>query len=115
MKNYLQPGEVMTAVAPVGGVVSGTGYIIGDLFGIATTTAAQAAEFELATKGVFEVTKLSAQAWTLFQKVYWDAGNARATTVSTSNRLIGVAAAVAANPSATGKVRLDGASLPAAA
>jgi predicted RecA/RadA family phage recombinase len=114
MKNFLQDGDTLTLTAPSGGVVSGNGYIIGDLFVIATVTVAQGLPFAAKTRGVFELPKLSAQAWTEGAKVYWDAGNARLTTVTSGNRLVGVASEVANNPSSVGRARLDGHSLPAA-
>ena len=41
MKTYQQDGEVLTFIAPTGGVVSGTGVKIGDILVIPTITAAQ--------------------------------------------------------------------------
>lgn len=114
MKNFIQEGDTLTLTAPSGGVVSGGGYIIGDLFVVATVTVAQGLPFAAKTRGVFELAKLSAQAWIEGVKVYWDAANSRLTTVATGNRLVGVASEAAANPSSVGRVRLDGASLPVA-
>lgn len=106
MRNFIQPGKVLTAVAPTGGVVSGGFVKIGSIFGVAATTAAEAEEFELALGEVYEMPKVSAEAWTFGQVIYADASGI-ATTVSTSNTKIGVAAAVAANPSGSGLVRLN--------
>lgn len=115
--NYIQPGDDITVPAPSGGVVSGAGVQVGVLFGVATATAAEGESVTLATRGVFTLPKTSAQAWTVGAAIYWDAdagGGAVATTATTTgNLLIGVAAEAAANPSATGKVRLNG-SFPAA-
>lgn len=106
MRNFIQPGKVLTAVAPTGGVSSGEFVKIGSVFGIAATTAAEGEEFELALGGVYEMPKTSAQAWTFGQAIYADASGI-ATTVSTDNTKIGVAAAAAANPSGSGLVRLN--------
>jgi predicted RecA/RadA family phage recombinase len=114
VKNFIQAGDTLTLTAPSGGVVSGGGYIIGDLFVVSTVTAAQGLPFAGKTTGVFEFAKLSAQAWTEGAKVYWDATNSRFTTVATGNRLVGTAAEAAANPSSVGRVRLDGNALPVA-
>jgi predicted RecA/RadA family phage recombinase len=57
---------------------------------------------------VGDLAKVSAQAWTEGAKIYWDDTAKNFTTTSGGNTLAGVAAAAAANPSATGKVRLDG-------
>lgn len=114
MKTFIQPGDVLEFIAPAGGVVSGTGVKIGDLLVIATITAAAGAKFNGLVTGVVEHAKLSAQAWTEGQQVNWDDTNKRFTTVTTGNFRAGVAAAVAANPSATGLVRLSGVNLGAA-
>lgn len=106
MKNYLQPGAVLTIVAPSGGTVSGRPVVSGSLVGVAESTAAEGEDVAIATDGVFEFAKTSAQAWTLGAKVYWDATNSVATTAASGNSLIGIAAAIAANPSATGLVKI---------
>jgi predicted RecA/RadA family phage recombinase len=114
MKTFVQPGDVLTFTAPTGGVVAGTGVKIGDLLVIPTITAAQTELFTGVRTGVVEHAKLSAQAWTEGQQVNWDDTNKRFTTVTTGNFRAGVAAAAAANPTATGKVVLSGVNLGAA-
>ena len=36
MKNFIQRGDVITVTAPTGGVTSGQGVLVGNLFGIAS-------------------------------------------------------------------------------
>ncbi len=60
-------------------------------------------------EGVFTLAKNSAEAWTVGELLYWDDPNKVVTATSTSNKLIGVAYSVAANPSSTGNVRLNNA------
>lgn len=108
MKNYVQDDDVITVAAPYN-VSSGGGALVGSLFGVAVTDALSGANVALATEGVFDLAKTSAQAWTVGALIYWDDTNKVATTVSTSNTKIGVAVAAAANPSSTGRVRLNGA------
>lgn len=108
MKNAIQPGESVEYTAPTGGVVSGTAYLIGAILVIAEATAAEAAKFSGLTVGLVSYAKVSAQAWTEGAKIYWDNSAKNMTTTASGNTLVGVAAAVAANPSATGLVRLDG-------
>src|SRR3990172_7560957 len=108
MKTFNQEGEVIPLTAPSGGVVKGTAYKIGSLIVGATGTAAQTPMFSAIVKGVVTHAKVSAQAWTEGVKIYWDDSAKNFTTTSASNTLCGVAAAAAANPSATGKIRLDG-------
>lgn len=104
----VQPGNVIELTAPVGGVTTGVPVLIGSLLVIPQVTAIATAKFNALVTGVVTMAKTSAQAWTEGQKVYWDDGNSRADSAATVGMLIGVAAKVAANPSATGTIRLNG-------
>ncbi len=108
MKNYIQPGLSVDVAAPYD-VASGAGALVGSLFGVAGTTVLSGATVTLTRAGVFEMAKVSAQAWTVGAKIYWDDTAKLCTTVATANTLIGVALSAAANPSSTGEVLLDGA------
>lgn len=114
MVNYKSPGEVVSLTAPYA-VASGAGALVGALFGVATGTYANGAAGEFATAGVFELAKVSAQAWTQGALIYWDNTAKNCTTTSTSNTRIGCALVAAANPSSTGIVRLNGQAAPTGA
>ena len=107
MKNYVQPGENFTITATAA-ITSGDFVSIGSLGGVAQGTVAIGEDVVLVRRGVFTLPKTSAQAWTVGAPIYWDASAGEMTTVSTGNTLVGCAAAVAADPSATGRVLLDG-------
>ena len=107
MRNHVQRGETLSLTAPYA-VAAGAGLLVGSLFAVATSAADNAAAVEGATCGVYDLAKVSAQAWTVGAKIYWDDTARLCTTVSTSNTLIGAAVAAATNPSATGRVRLNG-------
>jgi predicted RecA/RadA family phage recombinase len=108
MKNQVKRGDVMSILAPYA-VVSGAGVKRGLLFGVAQADAANGAAVEIVTTGVFTLPKVSAQAWTVGAAIYWDDTAKNCTTATTAGNLfIGVAAAIAANPTATGVVRLNG-------
>ena len=109
MKNYVQPGATLTLTAPYA-VTSGDGLLVGSIFGVAAGDAASGATVEAALTGVFDLTKIGSQAWTVGAKIYWDDTNKRCTTVATDNTLIGVAVdAVAGGAGDTiGRVRLNG-------
>lgn len=107
MKNYVQDGHVLSVAAPYD-VASGGGVLVGSLFGVALSAAATGATVVVQTCGVFTLAKTSAQAWTVGAKVYWDNTAKEVTTTATNNTLIGCAVEAAANPSATGTVRLNG-------
>lgn len=107
MNNYVAEGNVLTFVAPSGGVVSGTPYMIEDTVLIATVTADGGASFEGAVRGVFTVPKTSAQQWKVGEKVYWAAGTGKFdNTGASGDTLCGRVAAAAANPSDTGDILL---------
>lgn len=106
-KNFVQPGEQLPFAAPYARE-SGEGALIGSIFGVALVKLAEAAVGEFALTGVWDLPKVSAQAWTVGAKIYWDDTNKVCTTTATDNTLIGVAIVAAANPSSTGRVRLNG-------
>lgn len=113
MKNYIQPGNSISwtneDVTGAADVASGDGVVAGSIFGVAKVDIPVGESGELDLVGVFSLAKVSAQAWTYGQRVYFDASTGEATTTASSNKLIGVAVEAAANPSATGKVRLSAA------
>lgn len=108
MKNFVHPGKVMPFTAPSGGITSGAGVKVGSIFGVAVADAAANETMQIQCGGVFNLPKLEAQAWTEGQKLYWDETNKHVTSTASGNTHIGCAAAVAANPSTTGTVRLHG-------
>lgn len=108
MRNFVQSGNALTLTAPYA-VTSGQGALVGALFGVASVTLASGAQGSFQIEGVYDLTKLSAQAWTTGALIYWDNAARNCTTVPTGNKLIGVAAADAVNPSAVGRVRLNAA------
>jgi predicted RecA/RadA family phage recombinase len=107
MKTFVQTGEVLTLTVPYT-VAAGAAFKVGSIIAIATSAADSGATVEGITTGVAEVAKVSAQASTVGAPIFWDDTAKLFTTTSTSNTLAGVAVAVAANPSATGRVRLNG-------
>ena len=108
MKNFVQPGNTITLTAP-DAVASGDGLLVGSIFGIAAGAAALGELVETALVGVFDITKVGSQAWTVGAKIYWDDTNKRTTTVATDNTLIGVAVeAVAGGGGRRGRHRWSG-------
>lgn len=107
MKTYIQDGDLITVPAGAA-VASGTGHLVGSIFGVAVVDALEGAPVTLSRTGVVEHAKTSAQAWTVGALIYWDNTNKVMTTASSGNKLVGVAVAAAANPSALGRVLLTG-------
>lgn len=112
MKNYVQPGDVISVAAPAN-VAGGAGVLVGSIFGVAVTTALSGAAVEIATRGVFDLVKAGTQAWAVGDRIYWDNSAKVATTAAAAgaNKLIGVAtAAVGSGAGETiGRVYLTGA------
>jgi predicted RecA/RadA family phage recombinase len=113
-KNFVQPGKTITFIAPYARN-SGEGALLGSIFGVSLATLLNAAVGEFMVQGVWDLAKVSAQAWTVGALIYWDDSAKLCTTVSTSNTRIGMAMLAAANPSATGRVRLNGIATPTGA
>jgi predicted RecA/RadA family phage recombinase len=105
-KNYVQAGDTVTLLAPAD-VLSGAGLLVGTLFGVAQGDALSGAEVEAGLTGVYDLAKVSAQAWAAGDPIYWDNSAKLATTTAAGNTPIGAAILLAANPSATGRVRLN--------
>lgn len=105
--NFIQPGNVITIPAPAA-IDSGAVVIVGSIIGVAAGDAASGAGLDLHTGGIWDLPKVSADAFTLGAVVYWDAVASLATVTATDNTKIGVAVAAAGNGAATVKVRLSG-------
>jgi len=102
MKNYVQPGHVVTVTAPTGGVKSGDAILVGSLFGVCAHDADEGASVELAVTGVFEMPS-DGTAFAEGAKVYWNNTTKQAVSTASGNTLIGHALAAGA---ATVTVRL---------
>jgi predicted RecA/RadA family phage recombinase len=108
MKNFKQHGDTLDLTAPSGGVISGTGYLIGALFGVAVVSADAGVTFPLRVVGVYTLPKATGEAWTEGALVYWDNTNKRLTTTSSGNTKVGTAVSAAASGDTTGIARLNG-------
>lgn len=108
MKNFVQPGDTLTLVAPYA-VAAGAGLLVGSIFGVAGTTAASGANVEADVTGVFDLAKAAGAAWTQGARIYWDDTAKNCTTTASTNKLIGVATQAAALADVIGRVRLTGA------
>ena len=111
MKNYVQPGEIVSVLAPAT-VVSGQMLRVGLLAGVAMNDAASGAPVNIQTTGVVRVTKAASQAWTVGAAIYGVGTTTLVATTATTtgNILLGTALeAVGAGAGETiGVVRLNG-------
>jgi predicted RecA/RadA family phage recombinase len=105
--NYFQKGRVLDAMAPAGGVISGTAYKLGALFGIAKETVAAGLPFAFERKGAWSnQPKAAGTAWTWGAILYWDDTAKNFTTVATNNTRVGYAVSAQASGDLTGTVLL---------
>jgi len=109
MKNYIQPGNTITLTAPYD-VNSGDGLLVGSIFGVASGAALNGMAVEAALVGVFDLTKVGSQAWSVSDPIYWDNTAKNCTKTASGNTKIGVAVAAVDNAagSTVGSVRLNG-------
>jgi len=108
MKTFIQPGNIITVVAPVGGITAGQGLLIGGLFGIATSSALQGYDVEIAVTGVFDMPKASAAVIAQGDQVAWDDTAKEIALPGVGLYPIGIATTAAGNGATTLSVRLDG-------
>lgn len=109
--NFIAHGDTLQVTAPYA-LSSGDGCTVGTyIFGVAVADYESGDTLaQIKTTGVFDITKITAENWTVGQKIYWHTGLKKCSNVVSSSadeRLIGVC--VAANTGATtGRVRLNG-------
>lgn len=113
-KNYVAAGRTIDFAAPYNRN-PGEAALLGSLVGISLGTLLSTVIGSWAVEGVWDVAKVNAQAWTAGALIYWDDSAKLFTNVSTSNTRVGIAALAAANPTAVGRVRLNGTSAPTGA
>lgn len=114
--NFIQPGDVIDAIAPTGGVTAGKVYFIGALAMVALGTAAQTLPFRGQVCGVWSLAKKDALVLTAGDRVYWDADPGEVTATAADGKIIGAVVADAAADDTVALVRLNaGAVAPQAA
>lgn len=114
MKTYIQNGHVVTVPTPTGGIASGEGLIVGNIFGIAAYSAAEGDPLELATTGVYKLPKASAAVLVVGTRVAWDNTAKQVNTPGAGRFPIGIATEAAGTGTTSVAVRLDGVATAAA-
>jgi predicted RecA/RadA family phage recombinase len=109
MKNYIQDGNVLTLVAPAGGVIAGNIVIISaTLFAVATTTEVAGDNFEgVMSNEVFNFTKTTANAPAQGANAYWNDVAKEVTTTAGGNTLVGKFVKAYINGDIEAEVRLN--------
>lgn len=108
MKNFTQTGDNITLPAPSGGVTSGELVIVGNLPGVAFTSAEAGADVVLATSGVFELPKRATSTFASGGVVSYDISARRCDAAGAGLYPIGAAIEAAGNGTTKVKVRLNG-------
>jgi len=103
MQNVVTNGNILTFVAPSGGVTGGTPVLLGSLLVIPVSTVAAGLTAGGSTRGEFSALpkKTTDDMSTYGTKAYWDNTNKYLTTTSTSNTFVGYSTDTTAGTSAT--------------
>jgi predicted RecA/RadA family phage recombinase len=106
---YRGPGDKLTHTAPGGGVVQGTGYVIGAEFVVANETKAAGLPLVGSMVGLWLLPHQNGEAITAGARAWWDAGTATVRNASAAGRfLIGTCPEAVGAADARAMVRLDG-------
>jgi predicted RecA/RadA family phage recombinase len=111
MRNFVQEGRTIPLPAPYA-VASGAGMLVGSIFAVANSAAAQGEIVEADVQGVFDLLAEGAgsgQDIGFGGLVYWDDTAKRCTKTATNNTKIGAATEPKASSATTVRVRLSGA------
>ncbi len=112
MKNFVQPGVNVTVPGPSGGVLSGGPVLLNELFGVACGDAAENADCEIATEGVFDLAKTASVTPAIGEEAFYNSSTKAVTNASATGLFkIGVFTRAALAGDATCRVRLNGISV----
>jgi len=106
MTNFVKSGDHLTLAAPYD-VLSGGGFKVGNVFGVAANDTLSGADVECTVEGVYDLAK-DASTFAQGDLAYWDDSAKKVTSTVGSNLLIGAVEAAAATGVATVRVNLFG-------
>jgi predicted RecA/RadA family phage recombinase len=106
MTNFVKSGDHLTLAAPYD-VLSGGGFKVGNVFGVAAYDTLSGADVECTVEGVYDLAKDSST-FAQGDLAYWDDSAKKATSTVGSNLLIGAVEVAAATGVATVRVNLFG-------
>lgn len=110
MKNMIHDGTKLEWIAPAGGVVSGQGYIVGDMFAIASYSASEGEKVSGDIVGTFTMDMVLADVASSGDLGYWDDTAKKVTLAAAAgaNEMIGCYAEDKANNKTNLEFRLNG-------
>ena len=106
MTNFIKSGDNLTLAAPYN-VLSGGGFKVGNVFGVAANDTLQGADVECNVEGVYDLAK-DASVFSQGDLAYWDDINKVVTSTVGANLLIGAVEIAAVTGAATVRVNLFG-------
>ena len=108
MRNYIQPGNVLTLTSSFG-IFSGQGVLLNKFFGVANYDCPIPGNpIEVSVVGVYSLPKAATIVFAVGDPVYWNDTDHNVTSVGTAHTLIGAATAAAGASDTTAAVRLNG-------
>ena len=106
MTNFVKSGDNLTLAAPYD-VLSGGGFKVGNVFGVAANDTLSGADVECDVEGVYDLAKDSST-FSQGDLAYWDDSAKKVTSTVGSNLLVGAVEVAAATGVATVRVNLFG-------
>jgi predicted RecA/RadA family phage recombinase len=106
MTNFVKRGDHLTLAAPYD-VLSGGGFKVGNVFGVAANDTLSGTDVECTVEGVYDLAKDSST-FAQGDLAYWDDSAKKVTSTVASNLLIGAVEVAAATGVATVRVNLFG-------
>src|ERR1035438_5826227 len=106
MTNFIKSGRNLTLIAPYN-VLSGGGFKVGNVFGVAANDTLIGATVECDVEGVFDLAK-DASVFSQGDLAYWDDVAKAVTSTGGANLLIGAVEIAAVTGAATVRVNLFG-------
>jgi predicted RecA/RadA family phage recombinase len=107
MTNQIACGDVFDYIA-AGAIAAGQVVVMTDTVGVAVSSGVSGDTIAVSFEGVYILPANNTQAFTIGQKLYWDATNNVITTTPTSNTFAGYAFIAKLTAGVTAQVRLIG-------
>lgn len=106
MENFIQEGKTLTITNGATAIESGDAVVVGGKLYVAKADIAANVDGELLCEGVVELAKVSGTAFSIGDKLFWDASALNLTKVATGNAPAGVCWEAAGSSAVLAKVKL---------
>jgi predicted RecA/RadA family phage recombinase len=112
MRNYIQPGDVLTLTSSLD-LDSGDPVLIGKFFGVCNHDTAAGLPTEVSVVGVYSLPKKPTAVFAVGAPAYWNGFAGNITDVASATVLVGATTEAAGSGVTTVAVRLNGVAVPA--